>query len=89
MFLHTSSLLFYVLDLKGISQDILLAFLFHSVYVIPYYFNLGPPHQWLSGNAQNWKTGGASSNPGCACRPSRSEFSVVFSETRVNTGCII
>ena len=24
--------------------------------------------------------------PGRACRPSRSEFSVVFSETRVNTG---
>ena len=26
------------------------------------------------------------SNIGRACRPSRSEFSVVFSETRVNTG---
>ena len=26
------------------------------------------------------------SNPGRACRPSCSEFSVVFSETRVNTG---
>ena len=26
------------------------------------------------------------SNPGRACRPSRSEFSVVISETRVNTG---
>ena len=26
------------------------------------------------------------SNPGRACRPSRAEFSVVFSETRVNTG---
>ena len=26
------------------------------------------------------------SNPGCACRPSHSEFSVVFSETRVNMG---
>ena len=25
-------------------------------------------------------------NPGRACQPSRSEFSVVFSETRVNTG---
>ena len=24
--------------------------------------------------------------PGCACRPSRAEFSVVFSETRLNTG---
>ena len=26
------------------------------------------------------------SNPGHACRPSHLEFSVVFSETRVNTG---
>ena len=26
------------------------------------------------------------SNPGRACRPSRLEFSVVFSETRVSTG---
>ena len=26
------------------------------------------------------------SNPGRACRPRRSEFSAVFSETRVNTG---
>ena len=26
------------------------------------------------------------SNPGHTCRPSRSEFSVVFSEIRVNTG---
>ena len=26
------------------------------------------------------------SNPGHACRPNRSEFSMVFSETRVNTG---
>ena len=44
------------------------------------------PHQWLSGSAQ--KTGRRevpSSNPGRACRPTRSEFSVVFSENRVNT----
>ena len=27
----------------------------------------------------------AGSSPGRACRPSRSQFSVVFSETRVNT----
>ena len=33
------------------------------------------PHQWHSGNAQNWKTGGARFKPGRACRPSRSEFS--------------
>ena len=26
------------------------------------------------------------SNPGQACRPSCSEFSVIFSETRLNTG---
>ena len=45
------------------------------------------PHQWRSANAQNWKTWEVpGSNPGCACRPSLSEFSVVFSETRVNTG---
>ena len=44
------------------------------------------PHQWQSGNAQNWKSGGARSNPGRTFRPSRSEFSVVFSKTRVNVG---
>ena len=32
------------------------------------------------------KRGVQGSNPGRACRPSRSEFSVVFSETRVNMG---
>ena len=31
----------------------------------------------------NWKTGGAGFDIRRACRPSRSEFSVVFSETRV------
>ena len=38
-----------------------------------------------SGSAVTLKTGRREmpgSNPGCACRPSRSEFSVVFSETR-------
>ena len=42
-----------------------------------------------SGEAVTLKTGRREvpgSNPGRACRPSRSEFSVVFSETRVNTG---
>ena len=40
-----------------------------------------------SGIAVTLKTGRrevSGSNPGRACRPSRSEFSVVFSETRVN-----
>ena len=47
--------------------------------------NYAPP----SGSAVTLKTGRQEvpgSNPGRACRPSRSEFSVVFSETRVNTG---
>ena len=42
-----------------------------------------------SGTAVTLKTGRRElpgSNPGRACRPSRSEFSVVFSETRVDTG---
>ena len=42
-----------------------------------------------SGTAVTLKTGRREvpgSVPGHACRPSRSEFSVVFSETRVNTG---
>ena len=41
-----------------------------------------------SGSAVTLKTGRREvpgSNPGRACRPSRSEFSAVFSETRVNT----
>ena len=42
-----------------------------------------PLDMW-GGNAQNWKTGGANSNPGRACRPNRSEFSVVFSKIRKN-----
>ena len=45
------------------------------------------PHQWQSGSAL--KTGRREmpgSIPGRACRPSRSEFSVVFFETRVKTG---
>ena len=33
---------------------------------------------------RKWET--PSLNPGRACRPSRSELSMVFSETRVNTG---
>ena len=42
-----------------------------------------------SGSAVTLKTGRREvqgSNPGRACRPSCSEFSVVFSETCVNTG---
>ena len=45
------------------------------------------PHQWRSSSAL--KTGRREvqgSNPSHACRPSRSEFSFVFSETCVNTG---
>ena len=52
------------------------------------YKNVLPwPHQWLRGSAL--KTGRREvpdSIPGRACRSSRSEFSVVFSETRLNTG---
>ena len=47
--------------------------------------NTGP----TSGGVVTLKTGRREvpgSNPGRACRPSRSEFPVVFSETRVNTG---
>ena len=47
--------------------------------------NIGP----TSGIAVTLKTGRRDvpgSNSGRACRSSRSEFSVVFSETRVNTG---
>ena len=47
------------------------------------------PYSPTSGTAVTLKTGRREvpgSNPGRACRPSRSEFSVVFSETRVNTG---
>ena len=42
-----------------------------------------------SGGVVTLKTGRREvpgSNPGRACRPTRSEFSVVFSETRVNIG---
>ena len=44
------------------------------------------PHQRQSGNAQNRQTEVPGSNPDRACRPRRLEFSVVFSETRVNMG---
>ena len=42
-----------------------------------------------SGSAATFKTGRREvpgSKPGRACQPSRSEFSVVFSETRLNMG---
>ena len=42
------------------------------------------PHQWLRSKTGRREVPG--SFLGRACRPSRSEFSVVFSETRVNTG---
>ena len=45
------------------------------------------PHQWRSGSALKackWELPGSIS--GRACRPSRSEISVVFSETRVKYG---
>ena len=59
-----------------------------SIIVLPqnnFFVGHGP----TSGSAVTLKTGRREvpgSNPGRACRPSRSEFSVVFSETRVNTG---
>ena len=48
--------------------------------------NINKHHQWPSGSTL--KTGRRKvpgSIPGRACRPSRSEFSVIFSETRLNT----
>ena len=47
------------------------------------------PEKKNTGTAVTLKTGRREvpdSNAGHACRPSLSEFSVVFSETRVNTG---
>ena len=54
--------------------------------VIVEYHTKFTPHQWPSGSAP--KTGRREmpgSISGRSCRPSRSEFSLVFSETRVNT----
>ena len=42
--------------------------------------------QWHTGNAQKWKKGGARFKTRSRLSTSRSEFSMVFSETRVNTG---
>ena len=43
------------------------------------------PHQWLSGSAlKAGRREVPSYIPGCACRPSHSEFFGAFSETRVN-----
>ena len=50
---------------------------------------LSPGSCPTSGTVVTLKTGRREmpgSNPGRACRPNRSEFSVVFSETRVNAG---
>ena len=44
------------------------------------------PHQWLSGNAQNWKTGGAKFKPWSRLSTQAFGVFLVFSETRVNTG---
>ena len=45
------------------------------------------PHQWPSDSAlKPGRREVPASIPGRACRPRCSEFSVVFSETRVNTG---
>ena len=45
------------------------------------------PHQWLSGSAPKiGRRGVPGSILGRASLPTRSEFSVVFSETRLNTG---
>ena len=63
-----------------LSTFIFIVFNFFSIY----YFCLP-----ASGRVVTIKTvrqEGPGSNPGRACRPSRSEFSVVSSETRVNTG---
>ena len=54
------------------------------LYTYDFQWNRGP----TSGTAVKLKTGRREvpgSNLGRACRPSRSEFSVVFSETRLNT----
>ena len=62
-----------------------------SVYLFFHFnaFNIFPqkrqPHQWLSGSVLKI---GRQELPGsilaCACRSNRSEFSLVFSETRIN-----
>ena len=45
------------------------------------------PHQWRNGSAlKTSRREVPGSDPGGACRLSRSEFSVAFSETRVKTG---
>ena len=42
--------------------------------------------QWRSDSAQTDRREVPGSNPGHTCRPSRSEFSVVFSDIRVDIG---
>ena len=44
------------------------------------------PHQWFSDTLKTGRRKVPGSIPGRACRPSRSEFSMVFSETSKNTG---
>ena len=49
-------------------------------------FRYFKPHQWQSGSAlKAGRLEVPGSIPGRACRPSRSEFSVVFPEACVNT----
>ena len=65
--------------------DALLAFLRNSYYIFIFLIFYGP----TSGGLVALKTGRREmpgSNPDRACRPSCSEFSVVFSETRINAG---
>ena len=50
-----------------------------------YFIFLGPTSSWMV-TLQTGRRKVPGSNPSRACRPSRSEFSMVFSETRVNTG---
>ena len=60
-----------------------------SIYSLKNKVRLLYNHFLTSGGVVALKTGRREvpgSNPGRACRPSRSEFSVIFSENRLNTG---
>ena len=61
-------------------------YMFHRIYQQNVILFRKRNHQWPSGfvlKIGRWEMPG--SVPGCACRPSRSEFSVVFSEIYVNS----
>ena len=69
-------LILFILIIVNAFYEILTNFVIH---------NLLKARQWRSVSALKAgrrEEGGAGSIPGHACRPSRSEFSVVFSETR-------